>query len=197
MSKQSHEPLETSPSARAFGILARVADYRSAVYGWLALSFYPPDEPLVKALTSGTLAAELIASTRWLGADQARLQPELETLAQFSSVTLDTLQEAYLHCFGRSVRRISPRESSYCWRDASDVLGARTDLADVLLQLYRQMGVIPSPGQEDHVAVELELLAYLCGREATHWKAGRSETAKQLRRQQRNFLDDHLGRWLP
>lgn len=185
------------PKVRAFDILARVAGFRSMVYGWLALSFYPPDEPLVSALATGTLSAELHALTSWLGADQARLQPGIDALAQFEGMTMEALQDTYQRCFGKSVRRISPRESTYCWRDASDVLGAREDLAQVLRQQYRQFGVTPQPGQEDHVAVELELLAYLCEREATSWKASRAEDAKQMRRQQRNFLDDHLGRWLP
>jgi len=167
------------------------------VYGWLALSFYPPDEALADALSSGALAAELVDATRWLGSDQVRLQPDLDALRGFTGITLEALQETYLRCFGRSVQRISPRESTYCWRDASDVLGAREDLVHVLLQEYRQFGVIPPPGQEDHIAVEFELLAYLCEREAAGWAAGQAAAAKQLRRQQRNFLDDHLGRWLP
>ncbi|WP_119070076.1 TorD/DmsD family molecular chaperone [Aggregatilinea lenta] len=197
MNDHSADMMMPDPKARAFEILARVAGFRSMVYGWLALSFYPPDEPLVSALASGSLVAELSTLTSWLGADQARLQPGIDALAQFAGVTMEALQETYQRCFGKSVRRISPRESTYCWRDASDVLGAREDLAHVLLQQYRQFGVVPQPGQEDHVAVELELLAYLCEREATSWKAGRAEEAKQMRRQQRNFLDDHLGRWLP
>lgn len=189
--------LSPAPQAHAFEILARVAGFRRIVYGWLALSFYPPDDALADALSSGVLAAELQDATRWLGADQARLQPNLDALARFTGITLEALQETYLRCFGRSVQRISPRESTYCWRDASDVLGAREDLVHVLVQEYRQIGVVPPPDHEDHIAVEFEVLAYLCERESASWAAGQAAVAKQFRRQQRNFLDDHLGRWLP
>ena len=95
------------------------------------------------------------------------------------------------------VAHVPARESAYRWRDVSDVVGAARDVARALRQQYRQFGTAAAPGSEDHVAVELEFMAYLCARESAAWGAGTSETGRQYRRQQHKFLDDHLGRWLP
>ena len=42
----------------------------------------------------------------------------------------------------------------------------------------------------------LEFMAFLCERESDEWEH-QSEAARQLRRQERAFLDDHLARWYP
>ncbi len=188
--------IDTDPHLRAFGLLARVAEDRGQVYRWLAASFYPPDSELVLALNSGRLVAEMTDRTAWLGADQARLSAGLYGLQRCAGLSLPDLETQYERLFGKSVERIAPREATYRWRDASTLLEAGDDIARALRQQYGQFGLTPCPGQEDHVAVELEFIAYLCQREATSWQANAADAARQLRRHERTFLDDHLGRWL-
>ena len=185
---------QTSPRLRAFDQLARVSADRGRVYRWLAALFYPPDEELLRALTAGALVEEIAVCTVWLGNDQLRLASDFRRLC--GEFSLADLQREYERLFGRSVDHVSPRESSYRWRDASSLLGNGDDVARAVRQRFGQYGLTPRAGQEDHVAVELEFLACLCQRESERWQAGLSESARQLRREERAFLDDHLGRWL-
>ncbi len=185
------------PRRRAFSILAAVADSRRRVYRWLALGFYPPDADLVTALETGQMVNEIQASTAWLGQDQGRLAASLRALRSCACPRLAKLDEEYNHLFGKSIERVAPREAAYRWRDARDLPPASNSIERILQQEYQQFNVAPISGQEDHVAVEIEFLSYLCEQEAAHWTSEAGESARLLRRQQRSFLDDHLGRWLP
>ena len=48
----------------------------------------------------------------------------------------------------------------------------------------------------DHVTVELEFMAFLCGKEAATWDVDEREAGLILVREAR-FLEAHLARWLP
>ncbi len=187
------------PRRRAFRILAHVADSRRCVYRWLALGFYPPDVDLITALATGQMVAEIEASTAWLGQDRDQLAESVRALRGCAGLSLADLDEEYSRLFGKSIERVAPRETAYRWRDVHDlstVSPASNSIVRTLQQEYQQFNVAPIPGQEDHVAVELEFLSYLCEREAANWASSAGEAARLLRRQQRSFLDDHLGRWL-
>jgi DMSO reductase family type II enzyme chaperone len=186
----------TDPRLRAFDILTRVAERRGQVYRWLAIGFYPPDAELVSALCSGRLVDEIEAATAWLGQDQARLMPHLKSLTDSASVAASDLESHYTRLFGKSVDRVPSRESAYRWRDASDLLSLCDGVAQTLRQEYAQFNAASVNGRDDHVAVELEFLSFLCDREAAAWAMDAPDEARQLRRRQRTFLDDHLGRWL-
>lgn len=188
---------EVDPQKRAFGILARVAQARSIVYGWLALSFYEPNEALHRALVDGTLAAELTACTVWLGRDQQLMLPGIEGLAAAATCELGALLAEHQRLFGKSIDRVSPCESTYRWKGAGDILSEAGDLQRGLQQLYSQFGVSPVEGPVDHIAVQMEFMAYLCQREAREWQAGAAQAARQLRRQESGFLADHPGKWVP
>ncbi len=49
----------------------------------------------------------------------------------------------------------------------------------------------------DHVSVELEFMARMAAREAEAIEADDDAEAKQCRWIQKEFLDNHLSRWLP
>ncbi len=189
-------PSTVDPKLRAFRILAQVADSRRRVYRWLALGFYPPDTELATTLTTGRLVEEIKASTAWLGRDQDQLTESLLALSRSACLSLADLVEAHDRLFRKSIGRVAPHESAYRWRDARDLTSTSNAILRTLQQQYQQFNVASLPGQEDHVAVELEFLSYLCEWEAANWASGGSEAARLLRRQQRTFLDDHLGRWL-
>lgn len=185
-----------SPTRRTFSILAHVADSRRCVYGWLALGFDPPDAELVCALTTEQMVGEIETSTTWLEQDRDRLTDSLQALRNCTHLSLADLDQEYNRLFGNSIMRIATHEAVYRWCDARDLSPRSNFIVEILQQQYQQFNVTPDPGQEDHVAFELEFLSYLCGREAANWATGASEAARLLRRQQRSFLDDHLGRWL-
>jgi TorA maturation chaperone TorD len=95
------------------------------------------------------------------------------------------------------VDRVSPRESTYRWRDVSHLHEAAQAIPGALLEQYRQYGLAPEAGMEDHLAVELELLAFLCQREAAGWQANLPKAARDLRHEESLFVEQHLGAWLP
>ncbi len=65
---------------------------------------------------------------------------------------------------------------------------------------YAVAGLALSPSLKDlpdHVAVELEFMAFLCGQEADAWNNGAVEDSVQFLEHQATFLDRHLSRWFP
>lgn len=48
----------------------------------------------------------------------------------------------------------------------------------------------------DHLAEELRFMAALCNEECEAWKATRPESVNRLRKQQLDFLDQHLMTWV-
>ena len=71
---------------------------------------------------------------------------------------------------------------------------------DDMLKLYRAMGV-EKAGEfkepEDHIALELQFMAHLCHKTNAALKDGNFKDAKKYLGVQRNFLDEHLGKWVP
>ncbi|MCS6827333.1 MAG: molecular chaperone TorD family protein [Caldilinea sp.] len=64
---------------------------------------------------------------------------------------------------------------------------------------YRRMGFIVDEANEpaDHLAHELDALAFLCQAEAEAQEDNRLDIAAHVQQLQANFLDEHLLRWLP
>jgi TorA maturation chaperone TorD len=181
---------------RSLAILTRVASSRETVYRWLALGFYAPDGQIVEALTDGRLVRSFAAAIEWLGKDQQLFDEGLRQLQCCRAVTRAELAAEYQRLFGKGLDRVSPREAAYRWRDASDLLNSGEAIARLLRLHYQQFNVAPVVERADHVAVQLEFVSFLCGREAASWSGSLPDMARQLRRQQKSFLDDHLGRWL-
>jgi TorA maturation chaperone TorD len=53
------------------------------------------------------------------------------------------------------------------------------------------------PEPEDHVAMELQFMAHLCGKTEEAVKSGQNVDAKNLLESQRNFMNNHLMIWVP
>lgn len=182
---------------RSADILHRTASFRSRVYRWLALGFYPPDVDLVHALAERRLTAELRHATLWLGADQQLLEQSLLALDRLPETTLTEQQQVYRSLFVHGVERVSLHERSYRWREAASLLNTPQAYSETLERIYTGSGVKPLGGDSDHAAVELEFLAYLCTREAEYWRLGQFSAARNQRRFEHTFLHEHPGRWLP
>jgi TorA maturation chaperone TorD len=75
--------------------------------------------------------------------------------------------------------------------------------ASVALELeaeYRRLGLTLSPEARtlpDHVAAEMEAMAFVCGKEAEAWASRSLSRAAEVLEHERSFLDTHLGRWFP
>lgn len=181
---------------RAFAILNQIALGRARVYRWLVLAFNAPDQELRQAIVDAILPSEIKAATAWLGPEQARLWPALDAL-QPKDLALETLISDYRRLSTEGLDRISMRESAYRWRDAHDLIQDAQAFTLALRQEYSHHGISVTNSEPDHIAVELEFLAYLSEREAYLWVEQASDAARQLRRYEHAFIHDHLGRWLP
>ena len=65
---------------------------------------------------------------------------------------------------------------------------------------YSEIGLAPSPetGElPDHIAIELEFMAMLCGQEAAAWEEDDVAGAVKAMRRAKRFLSGHLSVWLP
>ena len=191
------KPIPPSLQDRSAEILSRTAVFRSRVYRWLALGFYPPEADLAAMLETGKLAAELRYATLWLGADQQLLEQSLLALEKLPKTPLPKQQQIYRSLFEHGVERISLSERSYRWRDAASLLNTSEAYNQTLEQIYSSCGVKSLWAQSDHAAVELEFLAYLCAREAEYWQLSQFSAARNQRRFEHAFLQEHPGRWLP
>lgn len=187
-----------APHERANEILWRVAGQRSCVYRWLATGFYAPNESLVEALQNGQMKRELFDATLWLGKDQQPFFAPLQALDSLTSADLGALRDSFDALFGKSVNRVAAHEAAYFWRSVSHPVRVEEDVNRALVNLYGQYGLKPQPGmEEDSLPMELEFMAYLCQTESREWGASAPKSARELRRQERAFLTDHLGRWMP
>lgn len=65
---------------------------------------------------------------------------------------------------------------------------------------YAVAGLAAAPGLgelPDHISIELEFMAILCGEEADAWEREALSAASKALKRQRGFLRRHLGGWLP
>jgi anaerobic sulfite reductase subunit A len=89
-----------------------------------------------------------------------------------------------------------PSESYYLTDRQLIMQGPRDDV----LKLYRAMGVDKAgvfKEPEDHIALELQFMAHLCDKTNAALQDSKFEDARKYLDVQRNFLDEHLGRWIP
>jgi len=174
--------------------LAEIAGRRSRTYWLLARGF--ADAP------SRALFGELITA---LGP----VNPA-ETLAEETTALADAVQAAlstddpsevlaieFTRLFGglsASYGGLPPFESvvrtgSWGGDSVVAVAAAYAD-ADVVPPL-------PDASPVDHLAAELRFLAIACHREGEAWRADNTQAAMEWVRRERDFLDQHVLRWVP
>ncbi len=108
------------------------------------------------------------------------------------------LEEQHVALFGASKAGTlcPPYESAFLSPTGQPdaLLMARVEAA------YSEIGIAPSSetGElPDHVAIELEFMAMLCGLEAAAWEDDDVAGAVKAMRRAKRFLDGHLSVWLP
>lgn len=191
--------MNSPPPPCPFAPLAEMARLRQVIYRFLGGLLLYPEEP--RWTTLGEVARELLAHSEplanfpsfplwqrllaWMANLEerpplARLQPQFIRLFQ---VSLDgPVCHPYESCYLDPERRLSG------W------------VAIGLAQEYATEGLALSPtfrDMPDHVAVEMEFMAFLCSREAEAWEKGAEQEARQILRREHAFLNAHLGRWFP
>lgn len=92
---------------------------------------------------------------------------------------------------------LSPPTESY-YRVPAKGGGIAEFVAD-LQREFRSMGIASVGLDEapDHIATELEVMAYLCDQEANAWEAGQVRLAGDVLDLENRFLRRHLAVWVP
>ena len=199
-----------SPAEEAQAANAETA--RAWSLGWrtLATAFHGPTQQWLEGLREGAVTTSLSEATRWLGSDRERFSDALGISNDFVAKqqvrkTEDVLRDIsaeYDRLFigGTGPMEAPPCESAYRKWDAAEAMTARGSPRSGVEEFYQRYGMQPPPSQRnlpDNIDTELEFMCFLTEREAEAWEKGEVETAKELRRAQLVFVDEHLARWLP
>ncbi|MCS7172471.1 MAG: molecular chaperone TorD family protein [Armatimonadetes bacterium] len=139
-------------------------------------------------------------SVEWL--DRSLAQLELtEGRARFRAFLEQVEQdpEAYRTEYARVFERgsVPPYAASYA-AQASPALGGPNlqQIADIA-GFYRAFGFEARGDRPDHLAAQLEFLAFVCTQEACACLVGREEDAEVCSQARRSFLREHVSSWLP
>ncbi len=167
---------------------------RLILYRLLASLFlYPDDERLA---TLKPVAKELLENPIWEGYPfSAHVQELLEHLAKLNLEAPKPIIDAYNRLF--LVRPQAPPHETF-YTDAQGQF--RGLLTSQLEEEYLQAGLAVSPDLNelpDHIAVELEFMAFLCSQEIEALEAENGTKAQEYRNNQRSFMAAHLARWFP
>ncbi len=195
MPVRSPHPTRPEHGAGAWSI-ADLADFRAAAYGLFAALLLPPEKHHLRWLRRA--AGEFQAGDDLLAAfafypPWRRLLNRLEHLDEDDAAPLQG-EYRQLFTLNPAGRLCLPYETAYraSGRQEAGWLAAR------LQHTYASAGLsgADSPHEcPDHAAVELEFMAFLCGREAHAWAGRDADGGARTLAQERDFLHRHLGRW--
>lgn len=173
---------------------------RSALYEALALGFHPPTRATIARLLEEEqnealreLAAIIDAHT---SSDKlGNLSPQVRQLCEAQS--LEALAESYLHLFGHTAQAHVPlHETEY----GEDTMFQQPQQLGDIAGFFNAFGVKLNPQQHervDHISCECEFMAFLARKEAHALQCHDADMVAAVRRGQRLFLRDHLGRFVP
>lgn len=157
---------------------------RAAVYDLLARSIaYPDGATFASLLETAEAAAPLLAGT-----------PAEAILPLIDVADQEELKASHIRIFTLSCSPDCPTfETAFLSNDPSQQTARMADIAG----FYRAFGVDPAtPGfRPDDISVELEFMGYLCRKEVHATEHLGAPRVGQVRRAQRMFLKEHLGRW--
>lgn len=180
---------------------------RSYVYGVLASGFRPPsgedilegaggDEPPLLDLEAGEsqeTACDPVESGEASSAAIADLVGAVFRAAIDGKP--EDLALEYENLFGHTARgKVPPYETEY---GTQDLFRQAQELADAA-GFYRAFGLwIPESRRErgDHVSAECEFLSFLAFKEAYDLNLKNADSVDEVRRVEKLFLKDHLGRF--
>ena len=187
---------EAPSEAQAWNLIGQTAHRRAATYGLLSRLYrVEVDKEFLKDLKGTHLPAKT---------GNALMDEGYRAISKFlSGLTASTeleLRRDYVRAFigegtdGKSAAY--PFESVYTSENRLRMQDAR----DEVLAIYRSEGLNRSVDwhdDEDHVALELEFMQFLCDKLANAVKIGDFDNAESLLATQEGFLTEHLCNWVP
>lgn len=180
--------------------MADLAALRQMSYSLMSAVFFG-DLRETADLISDT-ASEVLAVSDW-AADMSFYPDLAEFLRAFGELDSESYSEVesqYQRLFGPTP---SSASSSVPLNETSYLVPGAEETGWVLASVerhYSSAGIESTPASgnvPDHIAVELEFIAFLCGREAEAWAGDDFKEARRMQDRQRRFLDQHLSKWIP
>lgn len=177
---------------------ARLAQSREGVYRLLSQSLLYPDErrfgDVVQAAREAWRERRELSRFTYF----SPLVEALDALRNLEGQAFSALQASHLSMFATNTAGIPcpPYESAYLTPPGK----ASGWMLGQIERDYAASGFrFPSGAAElpDHVAIELEFMALLCGQEADGWEAQDLNAARSALEDQQRFLEKHPRRWLP
>ncbi len=145
-------------------------------------------------------AGEVLAVTDW-AADMSfypALSNFLQALSNLDTDSQNDIESSYQRLFGPtlSLNPVPLNETSYLVPGAEEtgwvLASVERHYTSAGIESTSASGNIP-----DHLAVELEFIAFLCGCEADAWVSDDFKEARRMQDRQRRFLDQHMSLWIP
>ncbi|NGM70988.1 dehydrogenase [Natronolimnobius sp. AArcel1] len=172
--------------------------HRARLYKLASLAFDRPSDELSAALERGEFQQQLVESARAL--ESEALLEHAETIAEASPTEpagVDDLATQYSTIFGfEHGGEISQYEIEY---STGTVLTSTDTIAD-LSGFYNAFGLEKVDGRRDrsdHLCLELEFVSHLALQTAGLALDDDKQGVTILENAQEDFLEDHLGRWIP
>ncbi len=176
--------------------LADVARFRAAAYRVLAALFLDPNERRLAWLSGVPDALEPFDDTLATLAFQASWRRLIAILQAPEALDLDALgcEHVRLFSIGPGGTPCFPYESHQLGLSGEEAgwLVARLEVTYAAAGLHLGDVVGQRP---DHVAVQLEFMAFLCAAEADEWERPARAAAVEALAHGRSFLRLHLGHW--
>ncbi len=176
-----------------------VALCRSILYEAVSLGFGPSPRRVLERLGSEDGAAALAEAATVLDGEggEGLASRVRAVVACAAAASPESLAAAYERLFGHTVRGpVPPYETEYgeeaLFQKPHDI----SDIAGFLRAFGLALGT-HTRERPDHVAYELEFLAFLARKEAHAIETGDGAMLVVTRSATRSFLKDHLGRFVP
>lgn len=161
-----------------------IALARAVVYDFLAQAFaYPEDERFTDLQN---LARLVLTNGGWM--------PVVRLAALVRELSPEQLRDQYSAAMSLNSSPDCPLfETAYFGTDPQQQTQRMADVAG----FYRAFGVDSSASETrpDDLSVELEFMSYLCRKEAFAIEHSGPPRVAQVRKAQRLFFENHLGRW--
>lgn len=172
-----------------------LAGERAETYRFFAALYsYQPIEQIARAIRDKSILEALSGSGKGFKmikeyVESAQKIKKLKDLVEELQVEHTSLFVIPKYTKGR------PYESFYL--DKERKIGARVTIE--VENFMKRAGVEFTSARDeiaDYIALELEFMAFLCGKEEEQWKAGDKDVALIYLNLERDFLKNHLGKWI-
>lgn len=178
----------------------REALARSCLYRFIFPLFLYPEEGIISGLNwdEGEEALTILGNRVGLDGAFESLRSSLENTADIESEHV----RVFSHTIGENC---PPYETQYGdgeKKGEAQIFMQVQELGDIA-GFYRAFGVDVSgeiKERVDHISIEMEFMAFLAYKEANALVSNGGEKKEEVeicRDAQKNFLNDHLGRWIP